>query len=394
MERKNHFIRKIYLTAFTAIGIAAFTPLTSFASPPTISCDEVEGTTAPGGKTIPPYVYKFTVSDDNGITSIKIDGKELGADGGTDYTGTWTSYTTKDITFLVTDTAGNTVKKKVSKDGVEGETELIKEGAAESQTHPVTVETVYVTVEVPATTTPTTATPTTTVPPTTTAAPQTTTVRETVPETVPIKTPSTKETVEETLPAAVETTTTETLPEESELEESTETKYSIPETTRQIYVETETSQAKKISIITEPLVIEMPEIPKLTGLISQEEVFLEKYRDASNAVLKAEDETNTEEAIETSKKAETDSTDSEKEDASIASASNAEKVGNEGISRKAEGELKSVMVIAMGALLLSVLALYNIFVVRLNRKRLRLYKAFLLTVSKKDKRDMEELVSQ
>ena len=388
MKKNNRLNNKFYPFALAAgfSALALVPTITAYADPPSISCNEVEGTTAPGGKVIPPYTYKFAVSDDYGINSIKVDGKELHPDGGTDYEGTWTCYTSKDITITVTDTAGNTVKKKISKDGTEGDLEIVKQGEEESSS--VTVETVYVTVV--ETAAPTTAAPTASPPPTTTAA-LTTTVAPTTTEQV--LTPSTKETAEETLPAALESTETETLPEETE--ESTEaTAYTIPETTRKIYVETETSQAKKISIITEPLVIDRPELPDLTGFASKEEKYLEKL--GIDTVKETENENHDSAshhyAVEESK--------ADSYDSSTASASNASDVNGKGnietekTGINAKGELKSNMAISIGILLLAVLAVYNIFVVRLNRKRLRLYKAFLFAVSKKDNVDTNELVNK
>lgn len=397
MKKNNRLNNKLCQFVLTAgISVLALVPtITAYADPPSISCNEVEGTTAPGGKVIPPYTYKFAVSDDYGINSIKVDGKELHPDGGTDYEGTWTCYTSKDITITVTDTAGNTVKKKISKDGTEGDLEIVKQGEEESRS--VTVETVYVTVV--ETAAPTTAAPTASPPPTTTTATLTTSVapttteRVTIPETQAVRTPSTKETAEETLPAALESTETETLPEETE--ESTEaTAYTIPETTRKIYVETETSQAKKISIITEPLVIDKPELPDLTGFASMEEEYLEKL------VIDTVKETENENHDSASHHYAVEESKVDFYDTSTASASNASDVNGKGnietetTGINAKGELKSIMAISIGILLLAVLAVYNIFVVRLNRKRLRLYKAFLFAVSKKDNVDTNELVNK
>ena len=364
------------ITSLAAVNVA-------MAAAPTITFNGVEGTEAPGGTTIPPYKYSYSVSDDNGIKSIKIDGKELNPNGGTDYDGTWTAYSTKDITITVTDTAGNTVRKKITYKGEESDTELVEEGEDEVQTYPATAETVYITLKE----NPTTAAETT-------AAP-TTAAKTTVAESKTIAAiPTTKETVLETLPTIVETTQEETLPEEVEQStEMMETRETIVQPTIHIVTEEETTQAKKISIITEPLVIERPETPDLTDLADSAK---NKVKDSTANMTKdspsaAESKSTENKVTSEAQKESDDASDDEtygrndvNEEANSKATSSeigtaAGNITNDKQSSKGE---KSKVLVLIGILVLSVIALYNIFIIRLNIKRLRLYKAYVMVLSK------------
>lgn len=215
--------RKTILGAMAALCIAVASPVCAYAdAAPTITI--LKGN--PSSPTDPPYTFTFRVSDSEGITSIKVNGRELGANGADEYDIDWSTSYNGTFTLSATNTNGGTSSKNL-------ELTNIKSGATAGASRPAEIPaapaatpaatTAPATTQAPQTQAPTTAPATQAVPSTTraaatTQAPQTQapTEAQTEPESTA---PETEQSMEEY-----------TEPESETVEESTEESTAAEET--------------------------------------------------------------------------------------------------------------------------------------------------------------------
>lgn len=179
----------------------------------------------PNSQTAPPYTFTFRVSDPSGVTSIKVNGRELNPGGIDEYDIDWNTYYNGDFLITATNSAGETSSKTISI------TNLIQ-GAQQ----PARQETVQ---------------ETTAQPPTTQAVQETRpqpTEAHTQPTRPPQTQPSQPETIRQTerettiQPSPTETPEAEESNAEESLEQYEETEESVSETT--VETETETIESE------------------------------------------------------------------------------------------------------------------------------------------------------
>ena len=173
------------LTGF--ILVLSSTYITAYADAPSIVVNNGD----PGTPVPPPYTFTFTVTNQTGITSIKVNGKELGPGGGTYYKIEWSTSANGTYTITATDTEGQTSSQAVVLSSIDSSAKPTQ--ASQPQT---------------------TAAPTN--PPETTKRAETTPTtkeskKETIPETSPVETTTEEETTtqastEDTVATTQETT--------------------------------------------------------------------------------------------------------------------------------------------------------------------------------------------
>lgn len=213
--------KETILGAIAALCIAFASPVCVYAdAAPTITI--LKGN--PSSPTDPPYTFTFRVSDSEGITSIKVNGRELGANGADEYDIDWSTSYNGTFTLTATNTNGGTSSKNL-------ELTNIRSGAAAGASRPaeipaVTAAPTPAATTAPATQAPQTAPATQAVPPTTRAAATT----QAAPTQAPTETQTEPEsTAPETESSLEEYTEPESESAEESMEESTAAEETLPE---------------------------------------------------------------------------------------------------------------------------------------------------------------------
>ena len=121
--------KETILGAIAALCIAFASPVCVYAdAAPTITI--LKGN--PSSPTDPPYTFTFRVSDSEGITSIKVNGRELGANGADEYDIDWSTSYNGTFTLTATNTNGGTSSKNL-------ELTNIRSGAAAGASRPAEI---------------------------------------------------------------------------------------------------------------------------------------------------------------------------------------------------------------------------------------------------------------
>lgn len=374
-------MRKRYLKIILLSTLFCLLPaMEAFASSPSISITSV----SPGPA---PYTFTFSVSDGAGLASITVNGRELGPSGGTYYDAEWSSYYPGTFTITATNEEGNSSSKSVSVPDGNVSAEQTAPAETTQAVEPPTVPDI-----VPETT------------PVTTAAP-------TVPETTP----------PETKPAETTTAPVETSPAKTEPETTAETEPELqtePSETETIIETTQDQTVPETEAVTVPETVKTPDIsgifsietnahgminvPKLmplaplvnkaaalhTSLAVRPPAAVIPMKLLAFAEAKGENVTFT-----------TPEVPDIREKVMLAS-EKSDRIGQihkdyttVSMLTYKEGD-HTRMPYYIAILLLAVIALYNLSVVILNVRRLRLYKAYVLALSGKRKTDPETLISQ
>ena len=102
--------KETILGAIAALCIAFASPVCVYAdAAPTITI--LKGN--PSSPTDPPYTFTFRVSDSEGITSIKVNGRELGANGADEYDIDWSTSYNGTFTLTATNTNGGSSSRNL-----------------------------------------------------------------------------------------------------------------------------------------------------------------------------------------------------------------------------------------------------------------------------------------
>jgi hypothetical protein len=134
----------------------------------------------PSTQVTPPYTMSFSVKDSNGITSIIVNGRELGPGGAAFYDADWTTYYNGTISITATNSLGDTSKTNVELTNIATAiSQPSKSSVQESEVQTVPSTTIAPTTAAPTTSAPTTSAPTTSA--STTAAMATTAKSTTAP---------------------------------------------------------------------------------------------------------------------------------------------------------------------------------------------------------------------
>lgn len=377
-------MRKRYLkTILLAFPFFILFSLNVFAASPNITITGISDGPAP-------YTFTFAVSDDTGLTSVTVNGRELGPNGGTYYDAEWSSYHPGEFNITAVDNEGNTTTKTVSVPGGSVSVQETKPAATQPAPPPETAPPV-----IPETTA--AATVPETRPPETTAA-ETTHAETTIPVT---------ETEEETSPIS-ETAEESTAEAESPVQETP----SFPE---------EATEKTEAAMETVPVDIDPPDIPDISGILNAKHEILsviyvpelQYIKPVVNTAVNAHPElaicppktylpaaliakaVNKGDDITFTCPGAPDITT----EVMLASDKSGRIVQIHGaytpvsmLSYK-EGD-RSMMLYYIAILLLAVFALYNISVIILNFRRLRLYKAYVLALSGKRKMSPDALIEK
>lgn len=373
--------KKLLGLILTTLYLIILMPIVSYAAAPVVTITKGN----PSTQVSPPYSIQFTVSDDTGITSIKVNGKELGPGGGMYYEAEWNTYGNGTFTIVATDNEGLTGSASVVIDKITaGAT-----ATTQAQTQPETTKAPETTTAVETTSQQVTQPETTRAEANTTAATQEITKRQQ--ETTKRAVEKTTKAVENTNEAA-----TETLPVETT--ETTE------ETTA---VETTAEPTTEAVVIKEP-----PSIYDLTPLISSviqlmsdmhvtipEAINTANIGLATSKLIKDRYET-AKVAIEESKEALAEETTKENTEETSESIDTINEITKE--IEKSENEEETAVIpeyqivtvltptermikpaqLVIIAFLVAIL-IYNVLVIKLNKKRLRLYKLYIKANNKR-----------
>ncbi len=372
--------KKLLGLILTTLYMIILAPIVSYAAAPVVTITKGN----PSSPVSPPYAIEFAVSDDTGITSIKVNGRELGPGGGLYYTAEWNTYGNGTFTIVATDNEGLTGSASVVIDKITtGAT-----ATTQAQPQPETTREVETTTAAE-----------------TTAQQQVTQAETTKAE---IQTPAaTQATIkqQETTKKAVETTeraieATEELPETSPVEtsafEETVAVETIEETTEAVVKKEPPSIYDLIPLmdnvmqLTNGMQVIVPEAVNAVDIgLTTAELIKDNYEAAKTALEVAKETTATQTIEETTEEEPSESTDTIKEttndlDESENNEEEAAVIPDYQIVTvltPAERMIKPAQLVII-AFLVAIL-IYNVLVIKLNKKRLRLYKLYIKANTKR-----------
>lgn len=374
--------KKLLGLILTTLYLIILMPIVSYAAAPVVTITKGN----PSTQVSPPYSIQFTVSDDTGITSIKVNGKELGPGGGMYYEAEWNTYGNGTFTIVATDNEGLTGSASVVIDKITaGAT-----ATTQAQTQPETTK----------------------APETTTAVETTSQQQVTQPETTRAEVNTTAATQEitkrqqETTKRAVEKTTkaventneaaTETLPVETTetTEETTAVETTAEPTTEAVVIKEPpsiydlTPLISSVIQLTSDMHVTIPEAINTANIgLATSKLIKDRY-EAAKVAIEESKEALAEETTKESTEETAESTDTINE-----TTKEIEKPENEEetavipeyqivtVLTPTERMIKPAQLVII-AFLVAIL-IYNVLVIKLNKKRLRLYKLYIKANNKR-----------